>query len=158
MRRTCVIVPGLVLQLTATGCWLGGKPPGSPVNPANAKSVQLFNCTHLNDPTQPPSGRSYNVFTRVDGGAWVARGGLNPQPGPWTDCHDDAHQVGSLKLDLATPPGKWEIRAIRLPRADEPQCDSSAPDVVNACSFLTYSYQTDLSASDVTIDVADTAG
>jgi len=147
----------LLLVTMGAGCKQGGGGLGEPgVN--NARKVQLYNCTHVNTATEPPSGRSFNIFTRVDSGTWVARGGLNPQLGPWTDCHDAAHEAASMTLDILDPAGKWEIRAIKLPRGDELSCDSSAPDVPGACTHLTYFFQTDVSASTFKVDVTDVGG
>jgi hypothetical protein len=116
----------------------GGTPtPGGGV--PQARTVQFFNCNKdLAGPAQ-----DYNVYSRVDNGAWVPRGGLNIQPGDWTDCHDAPHQGSSLTLDLfAIQQGKWEFRLIKLHREGEPDCDSSAPEVANACSFLSHFFQT----------------
>jgi hypothetical protein len=136
---------------------LPGCKPGTLNVPStgSAKSVKLYNCTHVNDANMPPSGRAYNIYTRENGSAWASKGGLNPQPGPWNDCHDAPHDAASLTIDISNPSGKWEIRAIKVPRADEPQCDSSAPDMPNACSFHTYIYQTDPSKGMATLDVTD---
>lgn len=150
-----------LLLALGSGCDGGGRS-----KPGMASKVQLFNCTHVNGPTGPPSGRAFNIYTRVDGGpGWVGRGGLNPQPGDWTDCHDAAHEAASLTLNLVAltlepgnSSGKWEIRAIKVPRSDEPVCDSSAPDVPNACGYLPYALRTDGSASTVKIDVSDQQG
>ncbi|QSQ26540.1 hypothetical protein JY651_17100 [Pyxidicoccus parkwayensis] len=156
MRRYLMMSLGAAV-LTLVGCFPRGTGPGGG-NPGNARFVHMFNCTHVNGPTSPPSGRAFNVWTRVDGGDWIARGGLNPQPGDWTDCHDAAHEASSLKLDLADAPGKWEIWAIMVPRGDEPSCDSSAPNVANACGHLTRFFQTDVTAGTATVDFTDTDG
>lgn len=137
----------------------GGSP--TPGGVPQARTVQFFNCNHMSGPTEPPSGRAYNVYSQVDGGAWVGRGGLNPQPGEWTDCHDAAHQGSSLTLDLfATQQGKWEFRLIKLPLSGEPDCDSSSPpddpNAQNPCSELSpYFFQTVDEAAPVTIDVTE---
>jgi hypothetical protein len=133
--------------------------PGAGPKPGYASKIKLYNCTHVSGPSEPPSGRAFNVYTRVDGGAWVLQGGLNPQPGDWSDCHDAAHEAGSmLTWGILDPAGKWEIRAIMLPRSDEPSCDSSAPDVRNACGFIMRVLQTDITAGLVTIDLSDSEG
>jgi hypothetical protein len=152
-----IATPLSVCALVLTLCYGCGRVNSAPEF-GHASSVLIYNCTHPNDgPTAPPSGRSYNIFTRVDNGAWVPRtpGLLNPQPGAWTDCHDAAHTLGSrLELNLASPPGKWEIRSIDVRRGDE-KCDSSAPEVTNACLYETSVFQTDLSAPPATIDLTD---
>jgi hypothetical protein len=140
----------------------GGTPtptPG-PEDVREARQVRFFNCNHDNAGTGL-SGRDYNVYSRVEDGAWVGRGGLNHQPGDWADCENDpAHQGAALPalpadpLDLfATQPGKWEFRLIKLPLPGEPDCDSSAPDVSNACGYLSYFYQTVNEAQPVQEDV-----
>ena len=153
----CALLLALVLRSGPACEWnpgTGGTPTPGPGDVPQARTIQFFNCNHMSGPTEPPSGRAYNVFSRVDDGAWVPRGGLNPQPGDWTDCHDAAHQGSSLTLDLfAIQPGKWEFRMIKLPLSGEADCDSSAPDVTNACSYLSYFYQTVDEAAPVIVDV-----
>ncbi|MBN8228747.1 hypothetical protein JYK02_14660 [Corallococcus macrosporus] len=155
--RTKQMMSLAAVVFTLTGCFFpnsnGASGSGSSAN--QARFVQMFNCTHVNDAFGPPSGRAFNVFTRVDNGAWVARGGLNPQPGEWTDCHDAAHEASSLTLDLADPPGKWEVLAILLPRSDEPSCDSSAPDVPNACRSFSNFFQTNVAADKHQLNLTD---
>jgi hypothetical protein len=99
----------------------------------------MWNCSHIGDAYSPPEGKAYNVFARHDNGAWVGVGGLNPQPGEWTDCHDEAHTAGSRMIFDLTPDGSvWEFRAILL--SIDGTCDSSAPDVSNACSYEMFKY------------------
>jgi hypothetical protein len=136
-----------------------GTPTPVPGAVPEARTVQFFNCNHDSAGTGLPA-QAYNVYSKVDDGAWVPRGGLNPQPGDWTDCHDAAHQGGALPpftpLDLfATQQGKWEFRLIKLHREGEPDCDSSAPEVANACLYLSYFFQTVDEAAPVTIDVTE---
>jgi hypothetical protein len=57
-----------------------------------------------------------------------------------------------VTVNLWEQQGKWEFRLIKLPLPGEADCDSSAPDVTNACSYLSYFYQTGEAAS-VTLDV-----
>ena len=145
---------------TLSGCFYTGTSgsSGEGGTPGAARSVQLYNCTHVNDAFGPPSGRAFNVFTRVDGGDWVGRGGLNPQPGEWQDCHDASHEASSLTFDIADPPGKWEVRLILLPRSNEQACDSSYPDVPNACKYLTRYFQTHVAAGKVQVSLSDSEG
>lgn len=159
MSKTAKTFGCALLLMAAQGCGPPG-PGGGGGGGDGFRYVKLYNCTHVNDVNAPPSGRGFNIYTRVADGqmggtAWVSQGGLNPQPGAWSDCHDDPHKAASLTIDLFDPPGKWEIRAIKLPRGDEPQCDSSAPDVPNACSFLTYSSLTNITKGTMTVDVTD---
>src|SRR5437762_3838048 len=81
------------------GGWPGvsGTPTPSPGAVPEARAVQFFNCNHDNAGTGL-SGRAYNVYSRVEDGAWVSQAGLNPQPGNWMDCHDQGHRGSSLKL------------------------------------------------------------
>lgn len=138
------------------GGWPGsGTPTPGPGEVPQASTVQFFNCNHDQSSTGGLPGRVYNVYTRVDDGAWVGRGGLNIQPDPWTDCHDQPHQGSSVTVNLWEQEGKWEFRLIKLPFPGvEPDCDSSAPDVTNACSYLSYFYQTAEGGS-VIIDVTE---
>jgi hypothetical protein len=151
----CALLLTLAL---GSGSACNGPPliPGTPGGVPQAKTVQFFNCNHDNAGTGLPA-QAYNVYSRVDNGAWVGRGGLNPQPGDWTDCHDAPHQGSSLTLDLfTTQQGKWEFRLIKLRREGEPDCDSSAPDVPNACGYLNnYFFQTVGEAPQTTIDVTE---
>ena len=130
----------------------GGTP--TPAGLPEAQSVLLYNCNHDNAGTGV-SARAYNVYTRVDDGPWVERGGLNPQPGDWTDCHDEAHKGASLYVQLTEQVGKWEFRLIKLPLPGEPDCDSSAPDVTNACGYRTDLYQAAIEGPGATLDVTE---
>jgi hypothetical protein len=154
MRRIDVTIATWMMLALGVGCG-PGKGPTGPGSSNTARYIDMYNCNHTGDATSPPKGHAYNVYTRVDGGAWTPQGGLNPQPGPWTDCHDAAHEGAKIHLDLASPAGQWEIRAIILPLSGEPDCDSSAPDVANACQFRTFSYHTDLSQGTVKLDVGE---
>lgn len=149
----------LVIPTVGVGCsrWPGGG--GSDT----ARTVQLFNCTHVSGPTMPPSGRSFNIYTRVDNGAWVSRGSLDPQPGPWSDCHDASHTAASLTINLLEVSLKsgqhWEIREIEVPRNIEPPCDSSAPDVQNACQARSTFFTASISgAYPAKVDLTETGG
>jgi hypothetical protein len=71
MRRYLMMSLGAAV-LTLVGCFPRGTGPGGG-NPGNARFVHMFNCTHVNGPTSPPSGRAFNIWTRVDGGDWIAR-------------------------------------------------------------------------------------
>jgi hypothetical protein len=128
----CALLLTLALR-SGTGCygWPSGWPtptPG-PGDVPQAWDVQFFNCNH-NDPGTGLPGRAYAVWARVDSGPWVSWGGLNPQPDPWTDCHDQPHQGASLYVQISVvQQGKWEFRLINLPLPGEPDCDSSNPDL-----------------------------
>ena len=136
------------------GCFGGGGGP----EPGKARKVQLFNCTHVNDPYGPPSGHSFKICTRVNGGPpWINKGVLNPKsPGNWTECEKDANEGDSkMTLDLLEQPGKWEILAIKLPKAgvDSPcddSCDASGP---TACTPHTYFYESDVTASEEPVKI-----
>lgn len=150
-----VLTLGL-LVLTGAGCFgTGGDPPNGngTTEPGQAREVKFYNCNHTGDPFEPVSGRSYNMYSRVEDGPWVSQGGLNPQGGDWTDCHDEAHEGASLTVSIVDPAGKWEFRAIKLSLGEEPDCDSSAPEVDNACDFLTFIYHTDVEGPTVVEDV-----
>ena len=140
----CALLLTLVLRSGAACNGWPGIPGGTPApgGVAQARTVQFFNCNH-DSPGLP--AQAYNVYSRVDSGNWVPRGGLNPTPDPWAnpDCKNDpAHQGASLTLDLfAIQPGKWEFRLIKLHREGEPDCDSSAPEVKNACLYLSEFFQ-----------------
>jgi hypothetical protein len=152
---TLVLRSGSACSGFTWGGWPGvsGTPTPSPGGLPETGSVQFFNCNHDNSSTGGLPGRVYNIYTRVDDGAWVERGELNIQPDPWTDCHDQAHQGSSVTVNLWEQQGKWEFRLIKLPfPSGERDCDSSAPDVANACDYLSYFYQTG-EAAPVTIDV-----
>jgi hypothetical protein len=153
----CALLLTLVLR-SGSGCdnfqWPGTDGSPTPAGLPEASSVQLYNCNHDNAGTGV-SARAYNAYTRVDDGPWVERGGLNPQPGDWTDCHDDAHKGASLYLQLTEQIGKWEFRLIKLPLPGEPDCDSSAPDVANACGYLTHLYESVSEGPAVVLDVSE---
>jgi hypothetical protein len=143
----------LLLTLALGGLGCGG---GGPPEPGDARKVQLFNCTHVNDPYGPPSGHSFKICTKVDGGGWVERGDLNTKsPGDWTDCEKDATEGGSLlTLNLLDEAGKWEIRAIKLPKGEEQSCDSSCDATgADACVALTYFFQSNVTAPEEPVKV-----
>jgi hypothetical protein len=134
----CALLLTLALR-SGPACEGSPGPAGTPAPGAvpEAGTVQFFNCNHDNSANGLP-GRAYNVYSRVDDGAWVPRGGLNLQPGDWTDCHDVAHQAASLSVNMSTiQQGKWEFRMIKLPLPGEPDCDSyDPPDTPGGCSTL----------------------
>src|SRR5947208_1776062 len=124
MRGIAKTLSCCALLLTLGSACFGGKGSGGVSVGNNASKVNVYDCTQDNGGTGVPSGRSFNLYTRVDGGAWVGQGGVNPHP-----AGSDCHATPPVTLDLAKPPGGWEIRAIKLPRSNEPDCDSSIPDV-----------------------------
>jgi hypothetical protein len=119
-----------VLALTlGAGCTPGAQ-TNLPDPPVGTRSVQFFNCTHVGDAYTPPTGQAFAIFARVDGGAWTAEGGANPQPGDWSDCHDAAHTAATVTVNL-TGTSTWEFTAI--PVDVNGACDSSDPLAANVC-------------------------
>jgi hypothetical protein len=83
--------------------------------------------------------------------------GLNPQPGPWTECLDAPHGAGSsMTLNLLDPAGDWEIRALQVPRGEEPSCNSSDPDAPDVCDYIPHLFKTNVTASLVTVELNET--
>jgi hypothetical protein len=121
--------PILLAVIIAAGCTPGAQ-TNLPQEPAGTRSVTFFNCTHVGDAYTPPSGQAFAIFARVDGGAWTAEGGSNPQPGDWADCHDAAHTGAAVTVNL-TGTGAWEFTAI--PVDVNGACDSSDPAAANVC-------------------------
>jgi hypothetical protein len=141
---TLVLRSGPACSGFTWGGWPGvGTPSPSPEAVPQARSVQFFNCNKDNAGTGL-SARAYNVYSRVDDGAWVEQGELNPQPGDWTNCHDEPHTGASLNLEIVDQPGKWEFWVIKRPREGEQDCNSAGPpdQVQNLCDHLTYIFQT----------------
>jgi hypothetical protein len=121
---------------------------GTVEDPWKTGWVQYFNCNRADGAT---FGRAYNVFTVAPGDVWVPRGGLNPQPGSWTDCHDEAHTGASLTVDLTNPAGLWKVYLVKLPTRGEPDCDSSIVEGENSCEYIVHYFQTDLTQAQDTI-------
>ena len=100
-----------------------------------AAGVHLHNCTVINGPTEPPSGRAYNVFARLNGSSWGSYGQLNANVVAPTDCRTNGQL---LDVDFKGQAGNWEIRAVKI--FTDGSCDSSLPDVTNACGFITHAF------------------
>jgi hypothetical protein len=137
----CALVAGLV-----AGCdvdWGGCVEPCGDDDPTEGKvrGVTLYNCTIQNEVGAPVTGRAYNVFARMDGGAWTAQGQVNASIGPVSPCDDDDPDTipQSLTIDFGNTDAAWEIRAIKIARGDE-SCDSATPDVTDACGYVSRFY------------------
>ena len=149
------VVGSIVLALTlGTGC-LWSKGSGGPSTAGNASKVQIFNCTHVGDGIGVPSGHSYKIFASANGGTPSVVGEVNPQPGPWTSCHDAAHTAASITLDLSSPAGSWDVFTMRLGRGDEASCTSDAPSGAGVCPTGTQLFKTDVTAAVAVIDLTD---
>jgi hypothetical protein len=142
LREIGKILACCVFVLTLCFCFGNGRRP----EPGHARKLQLFNCNH---DSEALSATAYNICTSVDGINFIERGGLNPQPGNWADCQDEAHQAASITLnlieDLDTAGKKWEIRAIKVDPSGS--CNSTCPPVANACTSEAKFFQADVQAS-----------
>jgi len=158
MRSLFTRLTRYVLTLSLTlffGC-NGGCPliPGTPLDPnaPHASGVTLYNCTVDNQPTEPPSGRAYSIFAQYSAD--------NPNPSGWGYygqlnallTQADCHTVGgnTVVVPFKGQAGIWEIRAIKIPKGDEPSCNTQTVD--GGCSYVSRQFIGDAAAPMATSD------